>query len=180
MTGRAKHPGTKKDRPRGVQSRHPSAYARAPKSAGALVCDDCGVVQHGGKWYWGAPPLAEIQRGRCPACQRTRDGQPAGTIRLHPDFLEHGDEILQLIRNVEQAEKAEHPLERLMEVEQSDGRLVVTTTGVHIARQIAHKLARRFHRKARIRYADDEGLILVDWEREGVESPARKATKHDR
>jgi hypothetical protein len=51
-----------------------------------------------------------------------------------------------------------------MDVEESGGRLVVTTTGIHIARQIAHKLARRFHQKARIRYARQEDLIHVDWE----------------
>jgi hypothetical protein len=83
---------------------------------------------------------------------------------VHPGFLEHKAEVLQIIRNVERAEKAEHPLERLMDVEESGGRLVVTTTGIHIARQIAHKLARRFHQKARIRYARQEDLIHVDWE----------------
>jgi NMD protein affecting ribosome stability and mRNA decay len=128
-----------------------------------MVCDDCGVVQHGGKWYWGAPPLAEVKSGRCPACQRIRDRYPAGTIHLHRAFLEHREEILQLIRNVEQHEKAEHPLERLMEVEESDGRLVITTTGIHIARQIARKLVRRFHKRARVRYADEESLVHVDW-----------------
>ncbi len=164
MTGRGRHPGQKKDRPRGVESRHPKVYVRPAKEAGALVCDDCGVVQHGGKWSWGAPPLTELQAGRCPACQRIRDHYPAGTIQLHPAFLEHREEILHMIRNLEQAEKAEHPLERLMDVEESGGRMVVTTTGIHLARQIAHKLARRFHQRARIRYADQESLVHVDWE----------------
>jgi len=163
MTGRARHPGQKKDRPRGVQSRRPGVFERTAKAAGAFVCDDCGVVQHAGKWSWGAPPLTELAGGRCPACQRIRERYPAGTIRLHPAFLEHREEIKQLARNVEQAEKAEHPLERLMEMQESEGDLVITTTGIHIARQIAHKLARRFHQRARLRYADDEGLVHVDW-----------------
>lgn len=164
MTGRAKHPGQKKDRPRGVQSRHPRPYVHPAKVAGALVCKDCGVVQHGGRWSWGAPPPARLRKGRCPACQRIQDGIPAGTIRLHPAFLEHRKEVLQLARNVERSEKAEHPLERLMKVDESDGGLVIATTGIHIAHQIAHTLARRFHRKARIRYADDESVVHVDWE----------------
>jgi NMD protein affecting ribosome stability and mRNA decay len=164
VTGRAKHPGRKKDRPRGVQARNLQVLGRTAKAAGAVKCTECGLVQHAGKWYRGAPPLAELHAGICPACQRVRERYPAGTIHVHPGFLEHKAEVLQIIRNVERAEKAEHPLERLMDVEESGGRLVVTTTGIHIARQIAHKLARRFHQKARIRYARQEDLIHVDWE----------------
>jgi NMD protein affecting ribosome stability and mRNA decay len=135
-----------------------------PKAAGALVCSDCGLVQHGGKWFRGAPPLAKLRSGRCPACRRIREGYPAGTIRMHPAFLEHREEILRLVRNVERAERVEHPLERLMEVKETGGKLVVTTTGIHLARQIAHRIARRFHRKARLRYADQEDLVHVDWD----------------
>ncbi|TAH37227.1 MAG: ATPase [Planctomycetota bacterium] len=161
------------DRPRGVQSRHPAVYALLAKRAGAFVCDDCGVVQYAGKWRWGAPPRVEIQTGRCPACQRIRERYPAGTIRLPRAFLERREEILHMIHNVERARKAENPLERLMEVKESGGRLVITTTGTHIARQIAHRLARRFHQKARIRYAADESLIRVDWEESAERRPAK-------
>jgi NMD protein affecting ribosome stability and mRNA decay len=164
MTGRAKHPGRKKDRPRGVQARSTDVYVRARKGPGALVCSDCGVVQHRGKWYWGAPPLAALREVRCPACQRIRDRYPAGTIHLHADFLEQRKEVLALIKNVERAQKDEHPLERLMDVVESDGHLVVTTTGIHLARQIAHRLARRFHKKARLHYSDKESLLRVTWE----------------
>lgn len=164
MTGRAKHPGRKKDRPRGVPSKGPGLHRDAAKAAGGLVCADCGVIQHAGRWYWGAPPLAELEQGRCPACQRVRERYPAGTLRLPLGSVAERTEILQLIRNVEKHEKAEHPLERLMEVEESDGRIVVTTTGIHLARQLAHKLAKRFHRPARFRYADGEDLVHVDWE----------------
>ena len=163
MTGRAMHPGQKKDRPRGVQSRHPRVQTRATKGAGALVCSDCGVVEHKGKWYWGAPPLTELRSGRCPACKRIHDRQPAGILRLKGVLFDQREEVLRLAHNLEEAEKAEHPMERLMEARVSDGCLVITTTGIHLARKIAHRVARRFHRKPRIRYADDESLVQVDW-----------------
>jgi hypothetical protein len=126
------------------------------------VCEDCGLVQHRGRWSSGAPPLTELRGGRCPACQRIRDRYPAGTIRLHPDLLEHRAEVLRLARNLERAERSEHPLERLMGVERADDHLVITTTGVHLARRIARHLARRFHRRARIRYADGEERMHAD------------------
>lgn len=163
MSARARNPGRKYDRPRGVTARNPSAHARGRKAAGALVCTDCGLVQHAGKWRRGKPPLAAVRAGRCPACQRVRQRYPAGTLRLPAAFLEHRTEVLRLIRNVARAEAAEHPLERLMEAEESDGHLVVTTTGVHLARAIASQLSRRFHRKPRLRYADGEKLLHVTW-----------------
>jgi NMD protein affecting ribosome stability and mRNA decay len=162
MTGMGRNP--KKSRPRGVLSRGPGVHKRSAKAAGGLVCRDCGVVQHRGRWFFGAPPLAELAAGRCPACQRVRERYPAGTLRLPADLSARRTELLALIRNVEETEKAEHPLERLMDVEESGGQLVVTTTGVHLARELAHKLGRQLHRKPRFRYADDEDLVHVDWE----------------
>lgn len=163
MTGRSRQAGLRTSRPRGVTSRNPQANSRGPKAGGALVCADCGVVQHGGKWSWGRPPLAPLRSGRCPACQRVQERHPAGTLRLPPRLLPHKKEILRLARNIEKAEKAEHPLERLMDFEESDGHLVITTTGVHLARQVAHSLSKRFHAKPRYRYADNEKLVHVDW-----------------
>lgn len=163
MTGRTRRTSQKKDRPRGTTSRNPLVHARRAKAAGALVCTDCGVFQHGGRWAWGRPPLAELSSGRCPACQRVRERYPAGTLRLPAAFLAHESEIVRLARNLEEAEKAEHPLERLMGIERADGGLLLTTTGVHLARQIAHKLAKVLHAKPRFRYADGEELVHVDW-----------------
>lgn len=163
MTGRTRRASQKHDRPRGVTARNPRAHARRAKAAGALVCSDCGVYQHAGKWAWGTPPVVELESGRCPACQRVRERYPAGTLRLPAAYLAQEVEIVQLARHLEEAEKAEHPLERLMAIERADGGLRLTTTGVHLARQLAHKLAKRLHAKPRFRYADGEDLLHVDW-----------------
>jgi hypothetical protein len=128
------------------------------------VCKECGIVQRAGEWRFETPRSAQLATGLCPACQRVRDRYPAGTLRIPQPFLARRDEVLGLIRNVEAAERPDHPLERLMGVEESDGQLVVTTTGVHLARKIAHRLAKQFHRKPRFRYADGEDLVHVDWE----------------
>lgn len=166
MTARTRRPGQKKDRARGVAARNPSVLTRARKAGGALVCAECGVVQHRGRWSWGKPPLVELTEGRCPACERVRQHYPAGILSVPADrFTDAKDrkDVLALIRNVEKAERPEHPLERLMAIEDSNGRLVVSTTGVHLARQLAHSLAKHFHAKPSIRYADGEGLVHVNW-----------------
>ena len=164
MTSRTEHPGSRLNRPRGVPTRSYSTLLRSPKSRGGVVCADCELVQLQGRWQRSlqAPPSAE--EGLCPACQRLRTGTPAGTLVLPPDLLDASDEILHLIQHIASVEQAEHPLERLMAVERRADRLVVTTTGVHLARKIAHKLAKRFHRKPRFHYADSAGHVEVTWD----------------
>ena len=149
-------------RARMVEQKQHDPYLNPAKPAQAMVCDECGVVQHGGKWYWGTPPLTDDHGGLCPACERIRDRYPAGTIRLHADVLEHKEEILGMVRRVEAAERAEHPLERIMAVEESPDAVVVTTTGIHIARKIASQLKRRFRGKVHVRYPEEQHLIFVD------------------
>jgi hypothetical protein len=164
MTGRTEHRGWKKDRPRGVPSRPAGLDHPAAKVAGGIVCQDCGIFHHAGRWYFGTRPDGQLVNGVCPACQRVREKYPAGTLRIPDSLLTQRETVLALIRHVEAAEKAEHPLERLMWIAEADGHLVVTTTGVHLAREIAHKLAKQFHEKPRFRYADGEELVHVDWE----------------
>jgi NMD protein affecting ribosome stability and mRNA decay len=148
--------------PCNVQPKQHDTYKRRTKAADARVCPECSVVYHGGTWFWGAPPLAPVASVLCPACERIRDHYPAGTIRLHGSLLEHLEEIRGMVANAEDAEKAEHPLERVMEVRESEEGLLIETTGIHIARRITSKLERRFHQEARIRYPEEQHLIFVE------------------
>lgn len=153
----------KPHRTRNVQPRHHDSYAREAKMAESQVCDTCGVVYHGGRWYWGAPPLGDVRGGPCPACRRIADRCPVGTLRLPRSFLQQRDEVVHLIRNLERSERDEHPLERVMGIDDDGGGLLVTTTGQHLARRIADRLERRFHSKPRIHYGD-ENTMRVEWD----------------
>lgn len=153
-------------RARNVQPKRHDTYKRTAKTKGALVCDECAVVNHGGKWYWGRPPLADVEGGLCPACERIRDNYPAGTIRLSAEFLPYKDEIRSIVAKADEAEKREHPLERLMAIEDTDEGLVVTTTGLHLARFITSRLRRRFKRNVEIRYPDEQNMMFVEWRSE--------------
>lgn len=161
MAGKDQRPGPRRDH-RG-EARGTDSYARAEKR-GTMACDTCGVVFHGGRWSWGAPPLGDVAGGLCPACERIRDRYPAGTIRIPGGLAAEREELQGLIRNAEEAERESHPLERLMTVEiEPEGGMVVTTTGIHLARAIAHKLERRLHRKAELRYPDEQRLLFVEF-----------------
>jgi hypothetical protein len=99
------------------------------------VCEGCGATYHKGRWTWSTGP-ADL----CAACQRVRDRYPAGFVTLRGAFLAaHRDDILNLVRNVEERETREHPMNRIMEVEdRAAGEILVTTTDMHLARAIGH------------------------------------------
>jgi hypothetical protein len=158
------------DRQGGARRRAPNtkhrddvSHARTP--AGALVCPDCGLVHHAGRWYEGQPPLTEVASGRCPACERVRAQDPAGVLTLPAALVQDREELERSLRNAAAAEAAEHPLERLMGVaEGEDGSLVVTTTGIHLARRLANLLERQVHRQARFDFVDGVELLRVSWD----------------
>jgi hypothetical protein len=154
--------------PRGTGRKHQARrrtvpHERSSKPRGAIVCADCDLVFHGGRWYVGEPPVGDDEPGVCPACRRVRDRMPAGTIRLHGIPSELHDETLALIRNTADHERSEHPLERLMALESGRDPIVVTTTGIHAARAIAGALDRRFRGRVEIHYADGDSFVDVRW-----------------
>lgn len=174
MTGRTQHLGTKRDRPRGVVARRTGVHQRTIKSADGIRCRTCGLVQLRGTWSHADESAPPAGRTLCPACTRVRDHYPAGVVTIPAGLDPSTGELMRLVRNLETSEREEHPLERVMEIKSENGALVVTTTGVHLARHIAHKLAKRFHAKPRIRYADAEELVHVDWALPRVKSAPRK------
>lgn len=164
MSGKSTKSGQQPaNRPRGVTSRHDAPYERGPSPKGNVICDGCGIYFRGGRWIAGVPPLGDESTGLCPACRRVRDGDPAGTVHV-PRLGDLTAEVRRMIQNAENAEREEHPLERLMAVEAEADGLRITTTGVHLARRIANALERRLHRQGHFRYADGEQDLMVEFD----------------
>ncbi len=148
-----------------IKERRHDTYREWGKLASSAVCRDCGAVFANGRWSWDRAPF-EARAAVCPACQRIDDEYPAGFVNLGGEFLTtHRPEIMNLIHNVEEMEKAQHPLERIMKISETDGHTVITTTGVHIARRIGESLARSYSGDFRFAYGDAEKSIRVSWKR---------------
>ena len=164
MGGKTTRRGARPDRrTRRVQPHEHDPYKRRAKTAGTAVCPRCGALSRSGRWRWGAPPEGgELHRQLCPACERVRDGYPAGIVRLRGAGARR-DEILARVHHVEQAEKADHPLERIMQIGEDGDEIVVTTTGIHLARRIGDALERSFHGKTTVRYPEEQSEVQVDW-----------------
>jgi hypothetical protein len=137
------------------------------KLADATVCSGCGAVYGDGRWHWGevGNPVGE-HRWLCPACERIRDHYPAGEVRISGEFARaHRDEILARIRHVEEREKAEHPLQRLMDVLDEGESLVATTTDVHLANAIGRALHDAFKGELHAPWQEKGDLLRVRWVR---------------
>jgi hypothetical protein len=130
------------------------------------VCRQCKAVYHKGRWTWDPVP-SDRHDLVCPACERIRDGAPSGVLLLTGEFVaSHRDEILGLVRNEETRVKAEHPLARIIKIEdqaEAPKGLVITTTDPHLARRMGEALHHAHHGTLTFRYEKDEDLIRVNW-----------------
>ena len=141
-------------------------YHTKKKLVEPTVCPSCQAVYHAGRWQWGEA-AAGAREELCPACHRIQDRCPAGFLTLSGDFLAgHKEEIRHLLRNIEQKEKAEHPLKRLIALEeQADGSLLATYTDPHLARAAGEALHHAYKGDLDFDYQKDEFLLRVSWSR---------------
>ncbi len=131
------------------------------------VCPDCKAIFRAGRWRWAsvARPTG-TRRELCPACQRTKDGFPAGEVTIRGEFATiHRDEILSTIRNLEAKEKSTRPLNRLMEIRDDGDSVVITTTDVHLAHAIGVALFNAYRGALRAPWVEKGDLLRVNWER---------------
>lgn len=129
------------------------------------VCTDCGAVFRRGRWAHGEASES-AHRDRCPACRRTRDKLPAGRLTLDGAFYAtHRDEILRLVRHEAESERSQHPVNRIMEIEEHPDRAVVSTTDIHTPHRIGNALERAYQGELEVRYGDNEYSIRVGWHR---------------
>jgi NMD protein affecting ribosome stability and mRNA decay len=141
------------------------SYRPAKKLKGATVCPQCGLVFGNGRWTRDAAPDG-ARKQRCPACQRANDRFPAGYVTLEGPFLrEHREEITRLVRNCEAKENAEHPLERILSVSPSVEGVEVTTTGTHLAREIAERVHDAYKGELQLNYSREDHLLRARWRR---------------
>jgi NMD protein affecting ribosome stability and mRNA decay len=129
------------------------------------ACPECGAVFVRGRWSWDEAP-ADAHQQPCPACQRINDRVPAAFLTLSGDFLkEHKDEIINLVHNYEQREKAEHPLKRIMGSEETADGLEFTFTDAHLARGIGDAIHNAYEGDLDYEYTKEDIMLRVSWSR---------------
>lgn len=139
------------------------AYKAYDKLPEPTLCSQCGAVFYEGRWQWRQAP-ANAHEAICPACHRIHDHYPAGFLTLKGEFFRaHREEIMRFVRNHEKHQRAEHPLKRIMAVEEKNGCTLVTTTNIHLARGIGELLNHAYQGRLKFHYNPEQNLLRVSW-----------------
>ena len=140
-------------------------YRMRKKIKEPAFCPQCDAVYDKGRWVWGERPVG-AETETCPACSRIEESQPAGIVNLSGDFLlEHNDEVINLVRNEEEKEKGQHPLHRIMSVDDGKRGTVITTTDIHLPRRIGDALKSAYGGELDFHYEEETYFIRVNWSR---------------
>lgn len=154
-------------RDRLIRERVHDPYKTRLKLKEPTVCPTCGAVFRAGRWHWEQARPDGAHEEMCQACHRTNDKYPAGEVTLEGSFLRaHRDEILNLARNVEKSVKAEHPLHRIMAIDEAEGRIVITTTDIHLPRRIGQAVFDAYKGAFDFSYDEEGYFIRVAWSRD--------------
>lgn len=140
------HPAGRQPRPprRIHDEAREGASDKLPEIAG---CPQCGASYRNGRWTWKTPPAGAYEHV-CPACQRIADDYPAGRVQLAGRFVAaHRDELVGLLRHVEERERGEHPLKRIIRIRDEDEGLVVTVTDSKLADALGRALQSAYEGK---------------------------------
>ncbi len=148
-----------------IKEKRHDTYQKEDKLPEPTTCMKCNAVFEHGHWSWKKPP-ENANKTHCPACQRILDKYPAGFVEIKGKFFDiHREEILNLVHNIEQREKGERPLERIMAITDQKIHTLITTTGIHIARRIGEALSHAYHGEFSFNYSEAEKCIRVYWRR---------------
>jgi len=149
-----------------LQEKRHDPYRAREKLRGSARCPDCGATYRNGRWSWPQTRSMGLQSQRCPACQRIADHYPAGELVITGTFgTAHRDELLAHARNIENEEQGQHPLHRIMNVEERGEQIVITTTDLHLPHRIGHALKDSWGGNLKTHYDLDGYFTRVLWER---------------
>lgn len=140
-------------------------YKAGEKYSEPTVCSQCGAIYRDGRWGWSKLPAFGTER-LCQACHRINDRFPAGILTLRGDFVQqHKAELVALARHQEEIEKTDHPLNRIIDIEETGEGIVINTTDIHLPHRIGEACKRAFDGALDVHYDEDAYFVRADWSR---------------
>jgi len=138
-----------------------------------VACSLCGAVYHNRRWSLNGVPerkasaSATPHRVICPGCRKVQEKNPGGIVTLSGGYWGiHREEILNLIRNEEKKAMGINPVERIIQMEEQHGDLVIQTTNEKLAQRLGRALHKACHGDVEYKWSADNKLARVEWSRE--------------
>jgi hypothetical protein len=130
------------------------------------------MVYHKKQWYrvqnWMqmVKDKQKVYEVLCPACRHIQEHLPNGIVTLTGDFLRrHREEILHLVRNEEQRAMGINPLERIITITNSNGKVEVSTTTEKLAQRIGRVVHRAYSGTLEYKWSEGVKFARVYWSR---------------
>ena len=141
-------------------------YKQTRKLPEPSYCRQCGAVYHAGRWQWGPQPSG-AHEVLCQACHRINDKYPAGVVTLTgSSALANRVELTRIARHQEASEKQDHPLNRIITIEETADGLAINTTDIHLPARIGKAVQRAFHGKLDEHFDGSGYFARVRWHRD--------------
>lgn len=136
------------------------------------VCTQCGAVYVNQHWTLDEKQRALLIGGAvtrkvvCPGCKKIAERNPHGIVTLSGDYWpQHREEILNLIRNEESRAMGTNPLERIMDIREEGGELIIETTNEKLAQRLGRHIDKAHKGEIDYRWSNDNHLVRVYWKR---------------
>lgn len=148
-----------------MQPKREDSYHDELKLADPATCSRCHATYLKGRWTW-QPAPEDAVRTTCPACQRMEDNFPAGYVTLKGEFFaSHRDEILGVVMARAERAREEHPLQRIIGMQDVARGVLVTTTDAHLARGIGVAVKDAFKGELDLDFSKEENFVRATWSR---------------
>jgi len=148
-------------------------YLQDLKPDQVAVCVECRSVYAGKRWEMQDQAARDLREAKrvvetlCPACRKIRDRAPGGIVTLSGEFLaKHEEEIINLINHESKRAMEINPLERLIDIERSDTKIIILTTNEKLAQRIGRALYKAYRGKVEYKWSEDNKLARVNWHRD--------------
>ena len=136
------------------------------------VCTTCKAIYQKKRWFFDAALYQNIANlpttnlVTCPGCQKVQDRYYEGVITLSGDFLAaHREEVLTRINTEAETVARKNPLDRIIDIRDEPGKVVVETTTDKLAQRLGKAVYRAYKGDLDIRWSHLDKFVRVYWKR---------------
>lgn len=130
-------------------------------------CAGCGAFYYRRRWSLRPPNRTKrLIRSSvifCPACKKIKEKYPSGELHIVGVDPKDRREVFRILRNEEKRAREKNPLERIMQLEASNGDWKVQTTTEKLAQRLGGSLRKARGGKLVYKWSHNNKFVRVFW-----------------
>ncbi len=115
---------------------------------GVLFCPTCQSIYYKKFWHHSSPSQGKVEGKSilCPACRMIKDKEFEGQLAINNFPVNSKEDLAKLIKNFCQRAFERNPMDRLIDIKNDSGNLIITTTENQLAVKLAKKIKEVFNK----------------------------------